>query len=142
MFDLERLSLILKNFRRSIDLQQRKNKFHILFYTDAFTQYSSEFVGNKAKGQISKRVFYENKARQILKKTNIFCAYQGVKNVRFQENLTCRFLETPVLRFALLPFYGRIVLVLFYTFSLQTRRILLRVYCFKISYAMSKIRKM
>ena len=29
------------------------------------------YVGNKAKGRISKRVFQENKARQIFKKTNI-----------------------------------------------------------------------
>ena len=56
------------------------------------------FVGNKAKkGQISKRVFQENKAHQIFRKTNISyplirtrtCAYQGVRNVRFSENLTC-----------------------------------------------------
>ena len=30
-----------------------------------------KFVGNKAKGRISKRVFQENKARQIFQKTNI-----------------------------------------------------------------------
>ena len=29
------------------------------------------FVSNKAKGLISKRVFQENKARQIFRKTNI-----------------------------------------------------------------------
>ena len=29
------------------------------------------YVGNKAKGRISKRVFQENKARQILRKTDI-----------------------------------------------------------------------
>ena len=50
-----------------------------------------------AKGRISKRVFQENKARQIFRKTNIFyplictrtCAYQGVKNVCFLKNLAC-----------------------------------------------------
>ena len=68
------------------------------------------FVGNKEKEQISKRVFQENKARQIFRKMNIsyplirtFCispysvrmrenterAYQGVRNVRFSENLAC-----------------------------------------------------
>ena len=31
-----------------------------------------DFVGNKAKGRISKRVFEENKERQIFRKTNIF----------------------------------------------------------------------
>ena len=30
-----------------------------------------EFVGNKAKGRISKRVFQENRALQIFRKTNI-----------------------------------------------------------------------
>ena len=31
----------------------------------------TKLVGNKAKGRISKRVFQENKARQIFRKTNI-----------------------------------------------------------------------
>ena len=56
-----------------------------------------QVVGKKAKGRISKRVFQENKARQIFRKTNISnpmirtgtCAYQGVRNVRFSENLMC-----------------------------------------------------
>ena len=55
----------------------------------------SEVVRNKAKGRISKRVFQENKAHQIFQKTNIYdpligtrtCLYQGVRNVRFLENL-------------------------------------------------------
>ena len=49
---------------------------------------------NKAKGRISKWVLQENKAWQILRKTNISyalirtwtCAYQEVRNVRFSEN--------------------------------------------------------
>ena len=56
-------------------------------------------VGNKAKGQISKRVFQENKARHIFRKTNISyplihtrtCAYHWVGNVRVSENLTALF---------------------------------------------------
>ena len=94
-------------------------------------------VSNNPKGRISKRVFQENKARQIFRKTNISyplirtlrtgvsikestpnfpkskhflraCAYQGVRNVRFREiwSKIC-FLETPVSRFALLPYYRR-----------------------------------
>ena len=55
------------------------------------------FVGNKAKGQISKPVFQENKVRQIFPKTSISyhpirartCAYQGVKNAGFSENSAC-----------------------------------------------------
>ena len=60
------------------------------------------FVGNKAKGRISKRVFQENKVRQIFRKTNIsyplIClrTYQRVWNVRFSGNLMCFvFLECP-----------------------------------------------
>ena len=56
----------------------------------------AEFVGNNAKGRISKRVLQENNARQIFRKTNILhplicthtCVYQEVRNVRFSENLT------------------------------------------------------
>ena len=60
-----------------------------------------EFVGNKAKGRISKRVFQGNKARQIFRKTNISYplihkrisrisdAHQWVRNVRYSENLAC-----------------------------------------------------
>ena len=64
----------------------------------------SQLVGDKAKGRIS-RVFQENKARPIFRKTNISfllirartCAYQGVRNVRFSENLACFvFLEHPI----------------------------------------------
>ena len=55
-----------------------------------------EMVGNKTKGRISKRLFQENKARQIFRKINISyplirtctCTYQGVRNLYFSENLT------------------------------------------------------
>ena len=62
-------------------------------------------IGNKAKERISKRVFQEKKARQIFRKTNIFysmirtrtCAYQGVKNIHFSENLVSfLFLKHPL----------------------------------------------
>ena len=66
--------------------------------------YKAKLVGNKAKAWISKRVLQENKARQVFRKTDISyplirsctCAYQGVRNVRFSENLTCfAFLKQP-----------------------------------------------
>ena len=52
-----------------------------------------QLVGNKPKGQISKRMFQENKACQIFRKTNISYplirtrtyVYQGVRNVRFRK---------------------------------------------------------
>ena len=61
------------------------------------TVFKSVTVGDKAKGRISKRVFQENKARQIFLKTNISyhlistrkSARQGIRNVRFSENLAC-----------------------------------------------------
>ena len=54
-----------------------------------------KLVGNKAKGRILKRVFQKNEARQMFRKTNISYplintrtgVYQGVRNVRFTENL-------------------------------------------------------
>ena len=52
------------------------------------SQYSTlfrQFVGNKAKGRISKRVVQEKKARQIFRKTNISTCFF------FSENLPCFF---------------------------------------------------
>ena len=57
----------------------------------------NNYVSNKAKGRIRKRLFQENKVRQIFRKTNISyplirtrtCACQGIRNVCFSENLTC-----------------------------------------------------
>ena len=54
-----------------------------------------EIVGNKAKGWTSKRVLKQSAPN--FPKTNIFypvirtraCAYQGVRNVPFPENLAC-----------------------------------------------------
>ena len=57
-----------------------------------------KLVGNKAKGQISKRMLQiKNKAVQIFREMNVFyplirtrtCAHQGVRNVHFLENLDC-----------------------------------------------------
>ena len=56
---------------------------------------NSKIVCNKTKERNSKRVFQENKACQIFRKANLSyplirtCAYQGVRNVRFLENLAC-----------------------------------------------------
>ena len=76
-----------------------------------------DFVGNKAKGRISKRVFQENKARQIFRKMNIsnplirtriLCVrvrIRGLEMLVFRKIWRTLFFETPVLRFALLPYY-------------------------------------
>ena len=69
-------------------------------------------VGNKAKKQISKRVFRENKARQIFRKTNITLWYADVRvHMRRWEvfvfgkfDVFC-FLQTGLLRFAYLTYY-------------------------------------
>ena len=70
------------------------NTERIMFHLPLFRL--RHFVGNKAKGRISKRAFQESKARQNFRKTNISyplirtrtCAYQGVRNVCFSEILT------------------------------------------------------
>ena len=64
-----------------------------------FGQCKSKFlkqiiVGKKSKVRISERMLQESKARKIFRKTNISylliqCAYQGVRNVCFSENLAC-----------------------------------------------------
>ena len=74
----------------------------------------ARFVGNRAKGRISKQVFEENKARQIFRKTNISyplihtrtCAHHGVRIVCFSENLAFFVFLKPRIEirpFALLP---------------------------------------
>ena len=93
-----RLILNLKNLNEDMPY------IHFKMETLSFiTHYSRVLFGstgpesNKAKGRKSKRVFQENKARQIFRKTNISyplirtrtCTYQGVENVRFSENLAC-----------------------------------------------------
>ena len=69
-----------------------------------------QFAGSKAKRQIWNRVFQKNKACQIFRKTNIsYPLYiSGDKTCLFfgKFDVLC-FLETPVLRFALLPYYRR-----------------------------------
>ena len=92
---------------------KHSRRFFQLFSITFTLQYwltQFEIVANKAKERISKQVFQENKARQIFRKTNISyplirsrrCAYQGVRNVCFSENLACFFLKNP---FWDLPFY-------------------------------------
>ena len=78
-----------------------------------------KFVGNKAKGWISKRVFQENKARQFFRKTNISyplictrtCGTGGKKCSFFGKFGVLCYLETPVLRFAFLPYYRQIIIL-------------------------------
>ena len=76
----------------------------------------NHLVSNKGKGRILKRVFQENKARQIFLKRNIsypldthtyVCVSLGKKSSIFEKfGAPCLF-ETPILRFALLPYYRR-----------------------------------
>ena len=81
-------TILLKTFSLS-------QKFHwVAMYSSCKTV---KFVGNKAKRRISKRMLQENKACQIFRKTNMSyplirtraCAYQGVRNICFSENLSC-----------------------------------------------------
>ena len=97
MNSLEKMTLFLS----------KNNQERYLFYTQEYPyhpRHNSHFVGNKAKGRISKRMLQENKARQIFRKRSIsypqeiFVVWKILLalfscNTRF-ENLT----------FALLPF--------------------------------------
>ena len=66
------------------------------------------FVGNKAKRRNSERVFQENKAYQIFRKTYV-CVSGGKKCSFFGKFGVLCFLETLVLRFALLLYYRRFI---------------------------------
>ena len=76
-------------------------------------QFRSHIVDNKAERRISKRAIKENKTRQIFRKINISyplirtrtCTDQGVRNVFSGKFGVLCLLATPVLRFALLPYY-------------------------------------
>ena len=75
------------------------------------------FVGNVPKGRISKRVFQEDKTRQILRKMNISyplirirtCVSEGKKCLFFGKFIVPCFLETPVLIFAFLLYCRRVM---------------------------------
>ena len=75
-------------------LKKRKVK-HAIKFSLKIIQKRRYIVGNKATGRISKRVFKENKTRQIFRKTNIF---QKISRTLFSWNT--RFEIQP---FALLP---------------------------------------
>ena len=67
-----------------------------------------------AKGRISKRVLPGNQTRQIFRKKNMsLCLSGGKKYSFFGKFGVFSFLETPVLRFALLPYYQRDYMSLF-----------------------------
>ena len=62
--------------------------FYLNFHL--FTTDKLHIVGNKAKGQILKRLLQESKSTPNFPKNEHFllpCAYQGVRNVRFSENV-------------------------------------------------------
>ena len=104
-----------------------------MFLSDKMIHVIANLIsGNKAKGRISKRVFQENKARQVFRKTNIFypplvrirtCTYQGVKNVCFGKiwralfSSSTRFevpekLQITIFNLGLSPVYRRIATIL------------------------------
>ena len=69
----------------------------------------------RQKGQPQNRCYKKRKQAKFSKKRNFLplirtrnCAYQGVRNIRFPENLMCFVFVTPVLRFAFLPYYWRV----------------------------------
>ena len=68
-----------------------------------------DFVGNKAKGRISKRVFQENKARQISRKTNIsYPLIRARKKCLFSGKFSVFFSWNTRFKIALLPYYRQL----------------------------------
>ena len=115
------------------DIKSQKNRASLYFWKTDFWNSHGEggergrlvrvrnyflklkFVGNKANGWISKWVFQENKTYQIFRQTNISyplirCVSGGKKFLFFGKFDVPCFLEKPVLRFTILPYYRRIVL--------------------------------
>ena len=66
----------------------------------------------RQKGESEKRVPQESKARQNFPKTNTYVCVSGGKKCLFFGNfgVLC-FLEAPVFRFALLPYYRRLEII-------------------------------
>ena len=99
-----------------------KNYRAVVTTSDSYDSYAQQvryFIGIKAKGRISNRMFQENKARQIFQKTNISYHLIHVRVRVRNEGKKCSFfgkfgvlcfLETPVLRFVLLPYYQQFVM--------------------------------
>ena len=66
------------------------------------TQPGEQYVGNKVKGRISKRMLQENKACQIFLKTNISYSIQGIRIFVFRKLWRALF-SCNTRPFALLP---------------------------------------
>ena len=79
-----------------------------LYFSAIYLQALSSVIRQKDKSQNG--CFKKTKHVKFSEKRTFLtpCAYQGVRNVRFfgKFSVLC-FLETPVLRFALLPYYRR-----------------------------------
>ena len=85
----------------------------------------------RQKGESQNRCFKKTKRAKFSEKRTFLppppplirtrtCAYQGVRNACFSENLSCFvFFETPVLRFAFLPYYRQISHLNVLTFKSQ-----------------------
>ena len=93
----------------SVQIQQKRHQNNVHERCSSLS--TIEFVGNKATGQISKRVLQENEERQIFQKTNIsyplvrirMCV-SGSKKYSIKFGMLY-FLVTLVLRFTFLPYY-------------------------------------
>ena len=116
-------SKFLKKTNTHLQDEDIPNKtLYYCYHTPIQIDFFYKFVGIKALGQISKRVFQENKARQTFRKTNIsyvcvsggkkclhVCVSGGKKCSFFGNFGVLCFLEAPVLRITLLPYYQWIV---------------------------------
>ena len=91
-------------FTRTLGLSSVIPRFNYIFQC-----FKPQFVGNKAKGQISNGRYKKTKHVKFFEKRKSgTCAYQGKKCSFFRTFRVLCFLLIPVLRFALLPYCGQI----------------------------------
>ena len=80
-------------YTKIVELKRtRRNHYQIVLlaiFDWRHLKWFTEFVGNKVKGRISKRLFQENKARQIFRKTNI--SYPLIRTHSFFRKIWRRF---------------------------------------------------
>ena len=79
------------------------------------------YVGNETKGRISKRVFQENKARQIFQKTNI--SYPQIRTCTWRALFSWN-IRFEILPFALLPTNSDFFRFYDFSFSSNEKKIL------------------
>ena len=100
----------------SIEVYSQTHAYDFIFTGTNRDYLLMHTVSNKAEGRISKRVFQENKTRQIFRKTNIFYLLirTRIKNIPFSE--IWRALFSWNTRFEIRPSSALLLTILFTNF--------------------------